>query len=84
MNDPSDRQSTLGFHQQLTIVWLLYGVSGISKTTLHKIYNDQSSRIDFDTIDKLCEFLEVEVGDIFEYVASSDVDNTQELNSKKS
>ncbi len=42
--------------------------TGISKTTLHKIYNDQSSRIDFDTIDKLCAYLDVEVGDIFEYV----------------
>ena len=57
--------------------------TGISKTTLHKIYNDQSSRIDFDTIDKLCEFLEVEVGDIFEYVASSDAENVQALDSKK-
>jgi len=52
--------------------------TGISKTTLHKIYNDQSSRIDFDTIDKLCEFLEVEVGDIFEYVPSA-----EELDLKK-
>ena len=59
--------------------------TGISKTTLHKIYNDQSSRIDFDTIDKLCEFLEVGVGDIFEYVdvASSDAENVQALDSKK-
>ena len=52
--------------------------TGISKTTLHKIYNDQSSRIDFDTIDKLCEFLEVEVGDIFEYVSGA-----EELDLKK-
>ncbi|TSB23651.1 helix-turn-helix transcriptional regulator [Psychrobacter sp. YGAH215] len=60
--------------------------TGISKTTLHKIYNDQSSRIDFDTIDKLCEFLEVGVGDIFEYVdvASSDAENVQALEPKKS
>ena len=43
--------------------------TGVSKTTLHKIYNDQSSRIDFDTIDKLCEYLGVGVGDLFEYVA---------------
>lgn len=42
--------------------------TGVSKTTLHKIYNDQSSRIDFDTIDKLCAYLDVEVGEIFEYV----------------
>ncbi len=58
--------------------------TGISKTTLHKIYNDQSSRIDFDTIDKLCEFLEVGVGDIFEYVASADMENAQTLEPKKS
>ena len=49
--------------------------TGVSKTTLHKIYNDQSSRIDFDTIDKLCEYLEVGVGDIFEYVEESEVES---------
>ena len=46
----------------------------MSKTTLHKIYNDQSSRIDFDTIDKLCAYLEVGVGDIFEYVEEKKVE----------
>lgn len=46
--------------------------TGVSKTTLHKIYNDQSSRIDFDTIDKLCEYLEVGVGDLFEYVTEAE------------
>ena len=51
--------------------------TGVSKTTLHKIYNDQSSRIDFDTIDKLCEYLEVEVGDLFEYVKEDNEKNTQ-------
>ena len=51
--------------------------TGVSKTTLHKIYNDQSSRIDFDTIDKLCEYLEVEVGEIFEYVKEDKDKNTK-------
>lgn len=46
--------------------------TGISKTTLHKIYNDQSTRIDFDTIDSLCRFLGLKVGDIFEYVDDCD------------
>ena len=49
--------------------------TGVSKTTLHKIYNDQSSRIDFDTIDKLCEYLEVGVGDLFEYVTEVEAEN---------
>ncbi len=51
--------------------------TGVSKTTLHKIYNDQSSRIDFDTIDKLCEYLEVEVGDIFQYVKEDKEKSTE-------
>ena len=41
--------------------------TGISKSALHKLYNDQTTRIDFETIDKLCEFLECEVGDLFTY-----------------
>lgn len=49
--------------------------TGISKTTLHKIYNDQSTRIDFDTINKLCEYLDVKVGDIFEYVPNEKGEN---------
>ena len=49
--------------------------TGISKTTLHKIYNDQSTRIDFDTIDKLCEYLDVKEGDIFEYVPNEKEEN---------
>ncbi|MGP4120721.1 helix-turn-helix domain-containing protein [Psychrobacter aquimaris] len=51
--------------------------TGVSKTTLHKIYNDQSSRIDFDTIDKLCEYLGVGVGDIFEYVEDIEAENNE-------
>ena len=53
----------------------LIRTTGISKSTMHKVYNDQSSRIDFDTIDKLCEYLEVGVGDIFEYVETTDEEN---------
>ena len=38
--------------------------TGMSKTTLHKLYNGQSTRIDFVTIEKLCLLLNVEVGDL--------------------
>ena len=38
--------------------------TGINKSTLHKLYNDESVRIDFETIDKICIALEVEVGDL--------------------
>ena len=38
--------------------------TGINKSTLHKLYNDESVRIDFETIDKICMALNVEVGDL--------------------
>ena len=38
--------------------------TGMSKTSLHKLYNGQSTRIDFETIEKLCLLLNVEVGDL--------------------
>ena len=38
--------------------------TGINKSTLHKLYNDESVRIDFETIDKICIALDVEVGDL--------------------
>ena len=38
--------------------------TGINKSTLHKLYNDESVRIDFETIDKICIALNVEVGDL--------------------
>lgn len=38
--------------------------TGINKSTLYKLYNDESVRIDFETIDKICLALNVEVGDL--------------------
>ena len=45
--------------------------TGMSKSTLHKLYNEESSRIDFNTIDQLCEFLDVQVGDLFIYESNT-------------
>jgi putative transcriptional regulator len=39
----------------------------LSKTTLHKLYNEQSTRIDFETLDQLCTFLGCQVGDLLEH-----------------
>jgi putative transcriptional regulator len=37
--------------------------TGINKTTLHKLYNGDLTRIDLDTIDRICDYLDVQVGD---------------------
>ncbi|WP_375540357.1 helix-turn-helix domain-containing protein [Moraxella nasovis] len=48
--------------------------TGMSKTTFHKLYNDESSRIDLETLGKLCEFLEIQVGNIFKYAPNELLD----------
>lgn len=52
----------------------LIRMTGISKSTVHKIYNEQTSRIGFDTMDKICEALDIEVGDLFTYVPNEPLD----------
>ena len=42
--------------------------SGISRTTLSKIYNDKATRIDFSTLNALCWALECSIGDLLEYI----------------
>ena len=51
--------------------------TGINKSTLHKLYNDESVRIDFETIDKICIALDVEVGDLLVF---KKIDNNQNDN----
>ena len=52
--------------------------TGINKSTLHKLYNDESVRIDFETIDKICIALDVGVGDLLIF---KKIDNNQNDNS---
>ncbi len=40
----------------------------VSYTTLSNLYHEKTSRIDFNTIDQICRVLEVQVGDLLEYV----------------
>ena len=42
--------------------------TGISRTTLTAIYYNKSKGVSFDVLDKLCESLECEIGDIITYV----------------
>lgn len=42
--------------------------TGINKNTLHRLYNETATRVDLDVIDKLCDFLNVGVQDLFEKI----------------
>lgn len=46
--------------------------TGINKNTVSALWNERSSRIGFDTLDKLCRELDCQVGDILEYTNDKD------------
>jgi putative transcriptional regulator len=45
--------------------------TGLSYVTLHSLYRDKSTRIDFETLNKICRALDVTPGDILEYTADA-------------
>jgi len=42
--------------------------TGINKNTLHRLYNESATRVELEVIDQLCQYLNVQVGDLFEVV----------------
>ncbi|GED14018.1 helix-turn-helix domain-containing protein [Aneurinibacillus migulanus] len=43
-------------------------LTGISRPTLTRLYNDESDRLDFNTITTLCDFFNVPIQDLLEIV----------------
>lgn len=48
--------------------------TGVHRTTLSKIANQRGYNTTTEILDKLCEFFEVEVGEVAQYVDESDED----------
>lgn len=42
--------------------------TGINRSTLTRLYHETTSRIDFETLEVLCKYLECEVGQLLEVV----------------
>ncbi|MCW8932213.1 MAG: helix-turn-helix transcriptional regulator [Gammaproteobacteria bacterium] len=42
--------------------------TGLNRSTITALYKENASRIDFATIEKLCQLFQCQVGDLFEYV----------------
>jgi putative transcriptional regulator len=47
----------------------LQASSGLGYSTINALYHEKTERIEFATLDKLCEVLECEVGDILEHAS---------------
>lgn len=37
--------------------------TGINRNTIHRLYYEKATRIDYDILDKLCDYFNCEVGD---------------------
>ena len=42
--------------------------TGLDRTTVANLYHDRVKRIDFKTLDKLCELFDCETSDILKYI----------------
>ena len=40
--------------------------TGLSRNTISNLYNDRATRVDYDTIDKLCTALGCSISDLFD------------------
>lgn len=56
-------------------------LSSLGKATLYRLYNNEVSRIEFETLNKLCELLDCEPADIFIYTKDTEVDSKPESSS---
>ena len=48
-------------------------LTGLSRSTVSSLYNDKATRIDFDTLEKLCRLFECSAGEFFEVCVNSKV-----------
>lgn len=46
----------------------IHRVTGISKTTLTDIYYQRASNVQLETLQKICDFLQIPLSELIEYV----------------
>ncbi len=47
-------------------------ITGLHRNTVTLLYKETATRVDLETIEKLCELFNCQVSDLFEYVADKD------------
>ena len=58
--------STLMGANRLTIQDV-FNNTGLSRRTISELYHDKVSRVDYGTLNKLCQFLDCDVQDLIKY-----------------
>ena len=50
----------------------VHEMTGLARNTISNLYNDKATRIDYLTIEKLCNLFGCTVGDLFVYIPIQD------------
>jgi len=50
-------------------------LTGLSRSTVSSLYNDKATRIDFETLEKLCQLFRCHAGELFEVCVNDDSEN---------
>lgn len=45
----------------------VHEATGLSRNTISNLYHDRATRVDYETVGKLCEYFQCEVGELFVY-----------------
>ncbi|PWI33451.1 XRE family transcriptional regulator [Vibrio albus] len=48
--------------------------SGINRNTVTRLYHETNNRIEFETLEKLCRYLDCQVGDLLEVVNDDEIE----------
>lgn len=47
----------------------VYEKTGLSRSTVARLYHDKTQRVDYDTLDKLCALFDCNVSEIIEFIS---------------
>lgn len=56
----------MGIHKMN--IQYVHEMTGLNRNTIAILYHEKGKRIDFETIEKLCQLFNCQPGDLFEYI----------------
>lgn len=60
----SNLSTLMGKHRYS--IKVVHELTGLSRGTVSSLYNDKASRIDYETIEKLCDLFHCDINSLFE------------------
>ena len=63
----------MGIHKEN--IKSLHDKTGLNRNTLSNLYHEKVKRVDFDTLERLCEFFDCQPGDLLEYIPDEENDD---------